>query len=715
MATQTVYFNNPADITTLQNETSTLNSTVTSMSGSVASLNSSTSTLNSTVTSMSGSVGILNSTVTSMSGSVASLNSSTSTLNSTVTSMSGSVASLNLDVSALKIDNGYGQTIDLAGQFAVRDYLNNYAYGGPLLGGDANDAAHKGAFFYGGNAKTNQEFFLATGTANAAGLTWSTGTKYNFASAGKIVTGLVCTKMIEEGIINPYAPLSTLSASLASLFTGNAIYYDTITVTPGLEAAFPADFVPGPNVSSFTATTGAYPLANVTLSDLLHMNIGLMDDFFTLPGAPMVATTSQWGNGAGSLLALSSGAASNIDKAMLVQSYKYVSTLLAAGTFAYGFAAKIFNGQTIDPATVISDAVTNAINFTKAGTIPLAYAPGAKSQQLPYLARVLPSTYDTAYILLAYVLDETLKFRSSNTVNFAAYASLKFFTPLAMANTSVVMQQSISTTNLADSSFRRSVVYGAVPFTPAGADKPFSLGDVTTYPSFGCSPSYATGAFLDLVLHGTTGAAGPNVWASEYPDDGISRVINSFYQQTGSATASPIGNSPVVCSIGDYAKLLKLIANKGVAPNGTRLLKTESWNYFISSKIGSLTGLGAWTTLLNETDERTGSAVFTMGASRVANDTSNITTYGYDETTLFFDGAMGCKFYADFFTGNWFVCGVPELLLSTGDFQLTQSALDAILALNSLPPGYIKASNIALNPTLPVHGQNFLISMIQNL
>ena len=38
MATQTVYFNNPADITTLQNQTSTLNSTVTSMSGSVASL-----------------------------------------------------------------------------------------------------------------------------------------------------------------------------------------------------------------------------------------------------------------------------------------------------------------------------------------------------------------------------------------------------------------------------------------------------------------------------------------------------------------------------------------------------------------------------------------------------------------------------------------------------------------------------------------------------
>jgi hypothetical protein len=73
MATQTVYFNNPSDITTLQNQTSTLNSTVTSMSGSVASLNTSTTTLNSTVTSMSGSVSVLNSTTTSMSGSVASL------------------------------------------------------------------------------------------------------------------------------------------------------------------------------------------------------------------------------------------------------------------------------------------------------------------------------------------------------------------------------------------------------------------------------------------------------------------------------------------------------------------------------------------------------------------------------------------------------------------------------------------------------------------
>lgn len=38
MASQTVYFNNPASITTLQNQTSVLNSTTTSMSGSVASL-----------------------------------------------------------------------------------------------------------------------------------------------------------------------------------------------------------------------------------------------------------------------------------------------------------------------------------------------------------------------------------------------------------------------------------------------------------------------------------------------------------------------------------------------------------------------------------------------------------------------------------------------------------------------------------------------------
>jgi hypothetical protein len=59
MATQTVYFNNPSDITTLQSETTTLNSTVTSMSGSVSSLKTSTTTLNSTTTSMSGSVASL--------------------------------------------------------------------------------------------------------------------------------------------------------------------------------------------------------------------------------------------------------------------------------------------------------------------------------------------------------------------------------------------------------------------------------------------------------------------------------------------------------------------------------------------------------------------------------------------------------------------------------------------------------------------------------
>ena len=63
MATQTVYFNNPQDITNLQASTTVLQSTTTSMSGSVSSLQASTTVLQSTTTSMSGSVSSLQTTV----------------------------------------------------------------------------------------------------------------------------------------------------------------------------------------------------------------------------------------------------------------------------------------------------------------------------------------------------------------------------------------------------------------------------------------------------------------------------------------------------------------------------------------------------------------------------------------------------------------------------------------------------------------------------
>jgi CubicO group peptidase (beta-lactamase class C family) len=607
------------------------------------------------------------------------------------------ITTLQSEVSVLQNDNGFGQVLDSAGLTGANDWLQSYVYGGSLVGGDVNDAKHKGGFFYGGNVKTGQEMFFGTGTANSAGLTWSTGTKYNFASAGKIVTGLVCAKMIEERLINPYAPIYTLSPSLNALFTGSAQYYTDITVT--IPAGFPAD-------GTYTATTGAYDLKNVTLSDVLHMSLGLIDDFFCLPGSGMFSTIAQWSTGPSSLLA-STATPTTIDKAILVQSGKFVKSLLTQGTGAIGYAAKIYNGKEINPVTEVSNAVSNAINLVTSGAVPLAYAPGTKSEQLPYNTRTLASTYDTAYILLGYILDERLKALSFNTINFATYANAKFFAPLGMSNTKVVLQEDISPVNLADSSFRRSLVYAA-----AGFPFSFDINTVPTYPSYGCSNYYSTGAAIDYVLYGLTGSAGPNVWSSDVPDDGISKLTKLFYQQTGSTGAgNPIGNSPIVASIGDYGKLLQLIANKGALPNGSgRLLKTESWNYFIASKIGALTFLGAYTSVSDvAANENSGNTIFTMGASRIANDVSNTTTYGYDETTLFFDGAMGCKFYADFYTGNWFVCGVPEVLLSTGDLQLPQSTIDALTANSG-----VKATNIALSPTLQFHGQNFLLGMIQN-
>lgn len=638
------------------------------------------------------------------------------------------ITTLQEQVGELRNQVGYGQTLSTAGEIGANSYLQTFTYGGRLVGGDANDAKHQGGFFYGGNAKSGQEMFFGTGYINSSNSAWTTDTKYNFASAGKIVTGLVCAKMIEEGLISPFDPIWTLSPTLTSLFTGTAQYYDSITID--YPAAFPAPVIPGV-LNSYTGTTGSYNLNDLTLGNVLQFGVGIVDDFFILPGAGMFTSIGQFGTGPTSLYVLSGGSPTNPDKANLIQQYTFINSLLNDGTSAYGFASKIFNGLPVDPVTIISNSVTDALTRAKTGVMPLAYKPGSKSEQAPYNVRTLNATYDTAYILLGYILEERLRYLVSLGflpfgTNFATYARAKFFTPLGMNNTTVMLQETLSGTNstLSDSAFRRSILYGAAN-SPAFSG---AIQGITTWPSFGCSPSYATGA-SNLYLatttptQGSTGAGGPSVWArnTSYSDDGIAKVINAYYfTGAGSTGAYPVGNAPIVASIGDFGKLIQLIANKGLNPfstTGERLIKTETWNYFISCKVGSFASLGAYTAIAEGVlNESNGSAFYTMGSLRVANDNSAITAYGFDTTTMYFGGAMGVQYYVDFYTGNWFIAGIPEIVLSTGDLQQPQSAIDGIAAaipdpFGPFPAGGIKATSIALSPFLIKHSQDFLIGM----
>ena len=55
-----------------------------------------------------------------------------------------------------------------------------------------------------------------------------------------------------------------------------------------------------------------------------------------------------------------------------------------------------------------------------------------------------------------------------------------------------------------------------------------------------------------------------------------------------------------------------------------------------------------------------------MGFSRFNRDLTNETSYGYDDTTIQWVSASGMTWYVDFYTGNWFVFGVPQTAYSSG-------------------------------------------------
>ena len=100
-----------------------------------------------------------------------------------------------------------------------------------------------------------------------------------WASAGKILTGLVLTKMIEESIISP----TTTLFSLDPRYTGKGTYFTSITITN--TAAFPF-------TGSYTFTTETFDWETITVSDLIHMNIGLTTDFTVLGASfPVLCNT----------------------------------------------------------------------------------------------------------------------------------------------------------------------------------------------------------------------------------------------------------------------------------------------------------------------------------------------------------------------------------------------------------------------------------------
>lgn len=92
------------------------------------------------------------------------------------------------EIENLKIQAGYGQKISPNIELKIKPELNEYAF------------SHKGGFIYGGNTKSNQDYFSSVGTSSIADTEFTKDSLYWWASSSKILTGLVTAKMIEESL-----------------------------------------------------------------------------------------------------------------------------------------------------------------------------------------------------------------------------------------------------------------------------------------------------------------------------------------------------------------------------------------------------------------------------------------------------------------------------------------------------------------------------------
>ena len=611
---------------------------------------------------------------------------------------------------------GYGQTLTSAGQTGVNNYLQTFTYGqqtGPFFGQGVNDMALKCGMVEFGNFKTNQSFTYSTGVINSSNtLADASSTLIYPYSIGKMFVGLVCAKLIEEGIITPSTTLGEIDGAI---FTGAGQYFTSVTVLTG--AAFPA---PG----SYTATTGSFDLSTFTISDCLQMRIGAVQSPNGVPIASVLYTPT-YSTGSSSLLGNLGSNATTADKALLIQTFTlfYLQNL----GIPLGWPAQAAAGIAFTPSA-IKQTIVDYFEAFRSGLLPLAYTPGTKSYpELPYGLRDFNNNYSFSYSVLGYALDKAIRSRTSFT-NFAAYLRAKFLTPLGCSNTYTLYQETIPQTNLADQAWRKSIFLGACYFNSATlAPEAYSFADPTTWPRLYTSTGYSNACYSSaLTFVGTTGTlgtvAGPYVWSSDatYADDANSRVFRaSVYTGAADVNATMEGSAGIITTIADLAKVIKMLGNQGVAANGTRVLKTQTWQWVLSPKIAasspntaqSVTNFAAGASSYNQ------SAYCSGNIRKYNNDLINLTTYGFDEDSFAGGGAGMTSWYFDLYTGNYFVRSVTESSYSTSTFPLPSSIVSTIAAgLQALNPDIytIRPRQLFNESQSDQTDYNFIQNMIKN-
>jgi CubicO group peptidase (beta-lactamase class C family) len=494
----------------------------------------------------------------------------------------------------------------------------------------------KGAFFYGESRKN--KIFRQSGSASPTGESFSPDTVYSWGSVSKFLTGLVCTMMMERGYINAS---TTLFSIAPDIFYGNGTYFTDITVTN------PTLF---PQPGSYTSTTATFSWQTVTVGQLLQFGIGLPDDIFFLTSLAFSAFT----NPTSVQTILQTNNVQGLGG--LVQFYTCYKAMLDGTPLTP--ACKVYSASTT-VGEALCPAIADLVALNRDGVLPALFSPGSYlSDALPYQTRRLNTMYDSSYFILGAILDRVLP--AFGYTNYADFVQKNIFNPLQMTQSYILLQQNLpNNVSFAQDSWRRSPSLGLTAFPVVPTVIPTWLG-------YECDPGYRASA-------GPAGP-GPLAWDSDFQEDGISRVITGiFYNKTAIPGCPPLGNAPLVSSISDMGRLLKFITKSlfpGKCPGRTPLgWKPESVGYFLSPKIQAINGGNPFAPY-PLTVQNYNNLSFCMGFNRLNRDLANNVEYGFDENTLTFNGLTGSTFYVNLQTQTWFVYGVNESFLSSGNLPL---------------------------------------------
>ncbi len=568
----------------------------------------------------------------------------------------------------------------------LRRVINEHLKPSDITKRDPSGISHKGVFCYTGNVKTGKTLFDASGEC-APGRGFTLDTLYNPASVGKIMLGLVLGKMMEEGIVLGTDKCSTYWNRM----TGTGYYITNVdfsypTANPyvyGSNPANPADLnittaanveIDGSSQTVYyckpfgsSVTTSTFSWADITISDLMKMDLGMLQDGFLA------------GVGALQLIAGSASytEADLINDPMLAASLYQASVICNSSWFLpfigqtskIGDALRIYNLVTdgsdttlLNFNTSVDKIMDNMIQLNKANILPAMYKTGVRSTLRPLNINTLPKTYDTAYTMLGVVLDKAL--RTKLNMSFVEYARQKILIPCNMNDTyfsNVDNLPSDYASRVYVDSFRRATALPLGTLTlnftnpAAGGFNPLA---------YGADPSYNAIATAAATANPYWGPFGPLVWASDFKNDGIYKFHKSiFARPTGNPNSPPYCSLPIILSIRDFGKLLQMMAAQGVY-RGRTVLNKETWSYITSTKQTELSILGGMYFFESDSAKESDSAVACIGNYKPG--ILGNTHYGMDEYTRYGGGASGSAFTFDFNTGNWVYFGMPESSFGTG-------------------------------------------------